>query len=165
MSRPTKLLIDTNVWVDYFVDRGAQHTAAMQLILDASARGDVALYAASVSLKDAFYLVSLESKRSLCADGLPITKEREAAIREAAWASVRALMDFALVVPVGQAEALQAMAYRTVHGDFEDDLILAAAKRVEADYVITSDEELLRHASVGCLTVQDGLALLRSKHS
>ena len=45
--------------------------------------------------------------------------------------------------------------------DFEDDLLLAAAARVDADYVVTSDRALLRHAPVACLDPADMRALLR----
>ena len=43
----------------------------------------------------------------------------------------------------------------------EDDLLLAAAARVDADYVVTSDRALLRHAPVACLDPADMRALLR----
>ena len=58
-------------------------------------------------------------------------------------------------------EALRAMTYRDLHDDFEDDLLLAAAARVDADYVVTSDRALLRHAPVACLDPADMRALLR----
>ena len=60
-----------------------------------------------------------------------------------------------MIVPVGQNEALRAMTYRDLHDDFEDDLLLAAAARVDADYVVTSDRALLRHAPVACLDPVD----------
>ena len=68
-----------------------------------------------------------------------------------------------LIVPVGQNEALRAMTYRDLHDDFEDDLLLAAAARVDADYVVTSDRALLRHAPVACLDPADMRALLRAR--
>ena len=72
-------------------------------------------------------------------------------------------MGLSLIVPVGQNEALRAMTYRDLHDDFEGDLLLAAAARVDADYVVTSDRALLRHAPVACLDPADMRALLRAR--
>lgn len=50
--------------------------------------------------------------------------------------------------------------YKCVHEDFEDCLVLAAAQRAKADFLVTSDEALLRHAPVTALSVDDLLALV-----
>lgn len=43
--------------------------------------------------------------------------------------------------------------YQRIHADFEDCMVLAAAQRAKADYLVTSDEALLRHAPVAALSV------------
>ena len=50
--------------------------------------------------------------------------------------------------------------YQRIHADFEDCMVLAAAQRAKADYLVTSDEALLRHAPVAALSVDDFLALV-----
>lgn len=50
--------------------------------------------------------------------------------------------------------------YQRTHEDFEDCLVLAAAQRVKADFLVTSDEALLHHAPVAALSVDDFLALV-----
>ena len=52
--------------------------------------------------------------------------------------------------------------YRQVHDDFEDDLLIAAAQRAQADYLVTNDERLLKHAPVAALSARDALAALRA---
>ena len=42
----------------------------------------------------------------------------------------------------------------------EDDLIIAAAERSRADFLVTFDERLTRHAPVAALAPADVLALL-----
>lgn len=162
-ASPLKVMVDTNVWVDYFLDRNDRHETAMRFVLEASADGRAVLYTASVSLKDVYYLICMLSKRSLRADNLPVTKERATAVAESAWSSVRAIIDLSIIVPVGQAEVLQAAALRSVHDDFEDDLVMAAAKRASVDFLVTSDDELLRRSPVGCLALADAFKLLMAR--
>lgn len=50
--------------------------------------------------------------------------------------------------------------YQRIHEDFEDCLVLAAAQRAKADFLVTSDDALLRHAPVAALSVDDFLALV-----
>ena len=73
------------------------------------------------------------------------------------------MREAALVVPVGSSEVLHAETWRTAHGDLEDDLVLAAAKRVRADCVVTSDRELLKRAQGICLSIDQARSLLGKK--
>jgi predicted nucleic acid-binding protein len=52
--------------------------------------------------------------------------------------------------------------YRTLHDDFEDNFILAAAERAKVDFLVTSDQSLLRKATVAALSPQDMLAVLKA---
>ena len=97
----------------------------------------------------------LRSKRALEAEHGSCSPGDYLAIQDMAAACVRMFMDFALVVPLGHNECLHAMSLRPVHGDFEDDLIVAAAARVNADYLVSSDKRLRHHAPVACLTPQE----------
>ena len=161
MSLPLKLLVDTNVWIDYFLERWPEaHEAAMGFMAEATA-ADAVLHTSSATMPDLFFLLCQETKRYLREHGKPVDELFAAAVRESAWSSVRNVMELSMIVPVGQNEALRAMTYRDLHDDFEDDLLLAAAARVDADYVVTSDRALLRHAPVACLDPADMRALLR----
>ena len=164
----TKLLLDTNVWLDYFLDRGESHGRTKELLAEAFVREDVVLYAASTTLKDVFYLIPLQLKRSLRAEGIAITESLSAAAIETAWSCLRVMLDVSQVVPIGKSEALQSIVYRSIHEDFEDNFIASAVRRADADYLVTSDERFCRHSLVATVSVQEAIRLLeatRPKHS
>ena len=48
------------------------------------------------------------------------------------------------------------------YDDFEDNFILAAAERAKVDFLVTSDQSLLRKATVAALSPQDMLAVLKA---
>ena len=92
MSLPLKLLVDTNVWVDYFLERRPEaHEAAMGFVAEATA-ADAALYTSSATMPDLFFLLCQETKRYLREHGEPVDERFAAAVRESAWSSVRNVM-------------------------------------------------------------------------
>lgn len=150
-TKPLKLLVDTNVWLDYFLARNPRHREVARLLATAAKSESAVLYVASLSLKDVAYLLACDMKRGARKAGREITPQVVAAARETAWACVRKVVDFALVAPVGHAEVLQGFAYKAVHDDFEDDLILGVAYRTGVDYIVTHDDELARRSPIPCL--------------
>ena len=117
------------------------------------------LYAAS-SVKDVYYLLEEREKRRVRASGAEVTAAIAAAVNEYAWGCVLSMGEMATVVPVDQSDLWIATKFRTVHGDFEDDLVLAAMERSQADFLVTSDETLLRKSPVAALSPHDLLALM-----
>ena len=160
-SSVIKILADTNFWLDYYLVRNERHVAAMSFVKRASESEGVALYAASLSIKDAAYLLAQKMKAYARQDGRDLTDEVIAAAREAAWGCVRSMSSLAIIIPVGYDEVMQAFTYREVHDDFEDDLILGAAARARVDYVLTRDQGLARHSPVRCIDVEEALTLVR----
>ena len=146
-----KILLDTNVLVDYALGREPGCAACGEIIAQAAGANHV-LYAASTSLKDAYRLVCASLKRAERIASGSVSDARGLAAREIAWACVRQLMQTLLVVPVGQSECLDAFTLRALHDDFEDDLIVAAARKIGADFLVTGDTRLQAHAPVGCLS-------------
>ena len=67
------------------------------------------------------------------------------------------------VVPVGQAECYDAFTLRALHEDFEDDLVVAAARQVGADFLVTGDDKLRRHAPIACLSPSGLESLLEAE--
>ena len=158
MSVPLKLVVDVNVWLDYYLDRGARHEAAGRLIAAASDERAV-LYTTDGILKDFFFLFQQTLKEMHRSSGLAIDVDLAASIEQTAWACLRNIMHLALVVPLGAGEVWEAFALRPQHGDFEDNLVIAAAKRVGADYIVTADRELGRRSPVPCLDVAEAGSL------
>lgn len=164
MADPAKMLVDTNVWMDYCIATSENHEAAVRFMTESAASGAV-LYVSSVSLKDIFQLIVRRTKKELRDEGVEVDAAWSAAITESAWSFVRSVREDALVVPVGPSEILFAETWHDEHGDFEDDLILAAAKRVRADCVVTSDKDLLKHAKGTCLSIDGARRMLSEKSS
>ena len=160
-AEPIRVLVDTNAWLSYFLARDDRHAHVDEFIAAAQEGERFALYAASLSLKDIASLVSAAMKGAAREAGRQVTPDVVAASREMAWACIRHVLELALVVPIGHAEVLQACTYRTFHDDFEDDLVLAAAERAGADYILTNDECLARRSPIPCLDSEGALRLLR----
>ena len=159
-SQPLKVLVDTNVWLDYFLARSKDHPLVCEFIARASEREDVALYVASLSLKDVAYLLASQMKLDVRRSGKEVTPNVAAAAREVAWACVRSVLDKAIVVPIGSREVLSAFACRRLHDDFEGDLMLGALDAVDDAVLMTHDAALSRHAGRSCVTAAEALALL-----
>ena len=164
MAEPLKILVDANVWLDYGIATSENHESAVRFMVE-SAVNDVVLYVSSISLKDVFQLIVRRTKKGASQRG---DRDRRCLVSRhfgSAWSFVRSMREAALVVPVGSSEVLHAETWRTAHGDLEDDLVLAAAKRVRADCVVTSDRELLKRAQGICLSIDQARSLLGKKTS
>ena len=68
--------------------------------------------------------------------------------------------EIATAVGADSSDVWLARKYQRVHEDFEDCLVLAAARRAKVDFLVTSDDALLQHAPVAALSVDDFLALV-----
>lgn len=155
------VLLDTNVLIDYSLGREPHSGVCTELLGELVLRGKT-VFVAAVSLKDLFYVVENYIKRQARADhGGTLLPGDAAAATRIAWGCVERMLEIALVPNLGHAECREAFMLRGVHGDFEDDLVVAAALHVGADCLITSDERLMRHAPVACLAPQDALTLLK----
>jgi predicted nucleic acid-binding protein len=70
------------------------------------------------------------------------------------------MRDFATAVGVDEADLWLASKYRSVSSDFEDNVLIAAAQRANADYLVTWDAALLRTPIVRTATPLEMLALI-----
>lgn len=158
---PSSLVVDTCVWVDNYLGTRPGSGEARSL-LDAAIRLDIDLLYAITSAKDVYYLVAQVLKREQAREGVPLTPSLVAANKETAWACVENMEHNATAVGLDASDVWLAHKFKPVHDDFEDNLVVAAARRAKADYLVTNDERLLRHSPVAALSPRDMLALLRS---
>lgn len=100
-----------------------------------------------------------EFRRMAAAEG-QLGERSARAVRETVWGCVNNMCELATAVGVDEGDVWLARKYKSLLGDLEDNLVLAAARRVQADYVVTSDRELIQHLPVAALTPQDMLAVL-----
>lgn len=160
-TMPSSLLLDSNVWIDLFASERPGRKATAELV-GWAIENEVSLLYAAISLKDVFYILEEREKRMIRAGGGEVTPSVAAAVNEYAWACLRAIDEVAVCVPIDLTDTWVATKLRALHGDFEDNLILAAIERSHADYLITNDEVLLRRTPVAALNVNDALTLFKT---
>lgn len=161
---PEKVLCDTSVWLDYFLGNRAQHDVARQFVDKCEEEG-IALLVSPTSLNDFFHLCQLELQQGIMKATGDFTPQQESAARDVAWADLENLSELATVVTADASDVWLARTHRQVHADFEDNLVVAAAQRAKADFLITNDEQLLKHAPVAALSVADAIKVLEADAS
>ena len=153
-----RILLDTNVWLDNYLPEREGHRIIGDLLVACVEGGHEVLYA-SVSAKDVFYLIARAYKLYARAGG-DLREGAAGAANEMAWACIDNMNEIATPVGMDGSDLWIAAKHKRLHADFEDNLVLAAAIRAKADYLVTSDEQLLRKAPVAALHPRDMLRLL-----
>ena len=148
-------LVDTNVWIDYFMASEPHYKAVLSFFEAVDQRGGTLLYAPT-TLKDVFFLIPRILRREATASG----ELEEVSFDPAAWTCVRTMTEIAVAAPLSLPECDLAWMLRTTHGDLEDNLVIAAAETCNADYVISYDRAMLEHFSPACITPEQANKLL-----
>lgn len=158
-SLPLRLLIDTNVLLDYYLGRPSSLAGMKKLIERARESEKLILYVSALSLKDVYFVLGRTLKMAARNEGA-LTDGAIDAANETAWACIRDIREIAIIAPVGTDEVLDSFVFKRHHNDFEDDLILGVANRVDADYVVTGDRDLIAHTNGVCIDVARAVELL-----
>lgn len=156
--KPGRILLDTNVWLDYFFNRGDSGSRVRKLLDVIDAHGSLIVTTSGI-MKDVFYLAGATLKNEA---RLAQVEPDSAAAREVSWECIRIIQQRSQVIEGDTSICLHAMTLRGYHDDFEDDLLIAAAQQNDVTLLISSDKELLAHAPVPCLTPDDATVLLES---
>ena len=150
VSQRPSLLIDTNVWLDYFLPDRAGGKEAIDLIVFAFEYEFPLLYPAAI-VKDVFYVAVSTFKRIARAEKGSLTQSDAVTATETAWGCVNSMRKQATAVGADESDLWTACNLRSVHNDLEDNLVVAAAQRADATYLVTNDEALIKHAPVAAL--------------
>jgi len=137
----TRLLIDTNIIIDYLADRtpfAADSERVIGMCIDEYAEG----FLTASSVTDIYYIM------------------RKVTGREKALIKIRQLLEILDVVSVGKSEILKAMELDIP--DFEDALAAVCAERIKADYIVTRNTKDFKNAFVKAVTPKD---LMRSSEA
>ena len=156
--------IDTCVWLDFFFPTRPGHETACDL-LGLLRSNQLGIYCSSGVMQNLSYLAEALMKRELRARGEEIDDTSGYVARQFAWSCVQNMRKLAGLVGADEQDVWFAEKYHRVHPDFEDDLVLAAAKRCEADLLVTNDKALLAHAVVPAMSSSDALTLLRELYA
>ncbi len=155
------LLLDTNVWLDYFDQSRVGFASAVALIRLARQEG-IDLLIAPTSCKDFYYQCALAIKRDVRRAGREVTREVADAAEEYAWGCLQSITEIATVASMGLVDVAMSRTIHRVHRDFEDDLIVAVATRCQVTYLVTGDRRLAADSPVPTLNVAQVLKLLSS---
>ena len=155
------MLLDTNVWLDAYIPGRPGHPSASELLLCATRQGHTLLYPARI-MADVFYVVCQEAKEWFRAQTGGLTQAQAQACRDHAWSFVECMHEVATAVGLDESDVWLAMKYRALDADLEDDFVLAAMRRSNADYLVTSDARLIRKANAKAMSPADMLAALQA---
>ncbi|MDO4290856.1 MAG: PIN domain-containing protein [Eggerthellaceae bacterium] len=150
-------LLDTNVWLDHFLGNRPKSAHATNLITYAAAH-DITLAYSAGEVKDVYYLIGQELKRERRKTAGTLTQSDALACSEVAWACVDNMTALATAISVGEPQVWLARHFRSLHNDFEDNLVLAALETSKADVFVTNDETIRSKSPVPSFSPEDTLA-------
>ena len=159
MDESVRILVDSCVWVDSYLGNHPKHDDSFEFLNRAYTTGATLLYGAS-KLETVFCVLVAEAKRMVRAEKGVVSEADAASARAFAWGCLENIRSFATAVGVDEADLWLASKYRSVSPDFEDNVLLAAAQRANADYLVTWDAALLRTPTVRTATPTEMLALI-----
>lgn len=136
-----RVLFDTNVLVDFLLDRIPFSEPASELLSRAD-RGEIQGFACATSFTTIFYLA------------------RKAVGLSSACEHVEALLSILDVAPVSRPTLEGAMS--SPISDFEDAVIVESARQVNAQVILTRDEKGFRGASIPVQSPSSLLAILNA---
>lgn len=178
------IMLDTNIWMDYYLDNRSGHKDALRLIEYTEDHRITLIYAAT-SAKDLFYLLNASMKDSRRMQSkktgrdrmrpagnrgrqgkgeasFALSEEEAIACRDLAWACIDHMTSLAVASPIGEGEIWKARHQRVLCQDFEDDLIIASLMTSKADFFVTGDKSLAAKVPVGAYDAAAMLAFLES---
>lgn len=156
------LILDTNVWVDNYCVDHVSNEVVRRLINTAYHKGISLVYPAGI-VKDVFYVLGHEFRRVAAQDG-SLDESDALAVGEIVWGCVNNMCEIATAVGVDDGDVWLARKYKSLTGDLEDNLVLVAAQRAKADFLVTSDHALIQRATVAALTPADMLTVLETQY-
>ncbi len=129
--RPSKVFIDTNVLLDYILDRGKPSIDA-ERIFEMCLHGEIECYIAAHSIVNIFYI---------------LRKYYSVTIRKQILSSLCALC---CVVSVDERKVKDAL--EGPHSDVEDHIQILCAEEAKADCIITRNMKGFKNSSIKILT-------------
>lgn len=157
-----RIVVDTNVWVDNYCSFH-KNCNIVRHFIDIAMSYDAILMYPVHEIKDVFYLLGHEFRRYARSEEQEITADMARAIDETTWACIANMREIATAIGADESDVWLASKYRAITGDLEDNLVLAAAERAKANYLVTSDQNLIAHSTVATLTPEDMTRVLEAK--
>ena len=157
-----KVVLDTNVLLDLFgASSEADALQAKALVAELARHSETPICTPAI-LKDFAYLYPLRLKSVIRAEKGSFDESDAACVAQCASAAVASLMELCAVASEGMVDCEMARLMCKQHADFEDNVIAAVARRIDADYIVTRDERFMRHCPIACLSPADMVAHLQA---
>ena len=144
------VVVDTNVWLDYLLEDRPLHGESREFIVQA-VQDEVSLVIPSHCLKDIFVLLQSIMKKANREAGAQSAEVAADVARTYAWACIDLIMELAAVCGSDESDAWLAARHRSIHNDYEDNLVLSAALRINARLLVTNDKALIAHSPVAAM--------------
>ena len=154
MKVVSRLLLDTSAWMYYFTG-ASEHLGAISRLIETCVASDVDLLYAPTGLRDVFHLIPCALGRA-DAQGEPAST-----YLPAAWACARRMMELATAAPLSAPECEMARILHDQVPDLGGGLVIAAADRARADYVVTYHCRMLQGMPEECVTAERVLELMK----
>lgn len=161
-----RLLLDTNVLLDYCDGSRPRCHEAVCLISTAVKYGHE-LLVSPTSLKDVFFILERTLKqRARGADpSRVLTEQTSNAINQVVWSYLESVCEWVTPVGIDMGDIWMARKHKAVHRDFEDNLVVAAALRAGADFLVTNDARLMLESQANAVTPATAIAIIESRDS
>ena len=137
-----KVLIDTNVVIDYLTDH-VDFAEAAEMVFDLCEQNELVGILTANTITDIYYIM------------------RKLIGREKTIQNLKLLFSVFETSDIGKSDLLRAIDLEMK--DFEDALIAACAKRIKADYILTRNTRDFANSPIHGITPKDFLMLFKGK--
>jgi putative PIN family toxin of toxin-antitoxin system len=151
MNHPRNVLIDTNIWLDFFLQNRPQ-TSISATLIQACIHANIQLMMAASSFKDIDYIMrSALNARFMHDESTVVATAASNIIPRIIVSCLQDLLSLATILSMDQHICEQALQLRETHHDIEDNMLLATAYQANADMLVTRDQQLRKHFPDICI--------------
>ena len=157
------IVVDKNVWADFYLPDRPLHDQAFQFISTAE-KHNANLAIPADAVKDVFYIVGKHMKQLVRENGGTVDEATARAINGFAWRCVDHMTDLAVSIPIDDRTAWLARHFRDITSDYEDGSVLACCELSKANYLVTHDKRLAAQANIATKTATEMADLITRAH-
>ncbi len=163
MIGENSIVVDKNIWLDFYLRERPQHEDAVRFIRTAE-RFEANLGTPADAVNEVFYIVGKCLKQKIRENGGVVDESTARSINDFAWQCVEHMTDLAVSIPLDDRTAWLTRHYREITSDYEDGSVLAACELCKARYLVTHDKKLAAQANVATKTAVEMADLIAHAH-
>lgn len=163
MIGENSIVVDKNIWLDFYLRERPQHEDAVRFIRTAE-RFEANLGTPADAVNEVFYIVGKCLKQKIRENGGVVDESTARSINDFAWQCVEHMTDLAVSIPMDDRTAWLTRHYREITSDYEDGSVLAACELCKARYLVTHDKKLAAQANIATKTAVEMADLIARAH-